>query len=43
VIVLDASVLIAYLDGHDSHHQSAVNLLRAHAEELLGASQVSLA
>ena len=43
MIVLDASVLIAYLDGHDSHHESAVKLLRVHAAELLGASQISLA
>ena len=43
MIVLDASVLIAYLDGHDSHNESAVKLLRAHAAELLGASQISLA
>jgi predicted nucleic acid-binding protein len=43
VIVLDASVLIAYLDGGDSHHKPAVELLRSHALELLGASQISLA
>ena len=43
MIVLDASVLIAYLDGGDSHHESAVELLRAHAMEFLGASQISLA
>jgi predicted nucleic acid-binding protein len=43
VIVLDASVLIAYLDGGDAHHESAVELLRSHAIELLGASQISLA
>jgi predicted nucleic acid-binding protein len=43
VIVLDASVLIAHLDGHDAHHQRALELLRAHAMELIGASQISLA
>jgi predicted nucleic acid-binding protein len=43
VIVLDASVLIAHLDGHDAHHQPAAELLRAHAMELIGASQISLA
>ena len=43
VIVLDASVLIAHLDGRDPHHEPAVELLRAHAMELLGASQISLA
>jgi predicted nucleic acid-binding protein len=43
VIVLDASVLIAHLDGRDPHHESAVELLRSHAMEFLGASQISLA
>jgi predicted nucleic acid-binding protein len=43
VIVLDATVLIAHLDAHDPHHESAVKLLRAHSMELLGASQISLA
>ncbi len=43
MIILDASVLIACLDSGDSHHKSAVELLRAHALELLGASQISLA
>jgi len=43
VIVLDASVLIAYLDGGDSHHKSAVELLHARAVEELGASQITLA
>jgi predicted nucleic acid-binding protein len=43
VIVLDASVLIAHLDGRDRHHRRAVELLRAHAMELIGASQISLA
>lgn len=43
MIVLDASVLIAHLDRGDSHHRSALELLRTHSMELLGASQVSLA
>lgn len=43
MIVLDASLLIAHLDGRDPHHQAAVELLRGHAMELLGASQISLA
>lgn len=43
MIVLDASILIAHLDGHDPHHESAVELLRTHPMELLGASQISLA
>lgn len=43
MIVLDASVLIAHLDGRDPHHELAVELLRTHATEMLGASQISLA
>ena len=43
MIVLDASVLIGHLDGRDKHHKAAVELLQAHAAELLGASQISLA
>ena len=43
MIVLDASVLIACLDGRDPHHEPAVELLQAHAAELFGASQISLA
>ena len=43
MIVLDASVLIAHLDSGDPHHQPAVELLRAHSMESLGASQISLA
>ncbi|HEX5610332.1 MAG TPA: PIN domain-containing protein [Solirubrobacterales bacterium] len=43
MIVLDASVLIAHLDGRDPHHDSAVELLRSHSTEFLGASQVSVA
>lgn len=43
MIVLDASVLIAHLDGRDPHHEPAVELLQAHAMEFFGASQISLA
>lgn len=43
MIVLDASLLIAHLDGRDRHHESARDLLRAHAAEPLGASQISIA
>jgi len=43
VIVFDASVLIAYLDGTDEHH-SAAELLLAHAvDEEFGASPLTLA
>lgn len=43
MIILDASVLIAHFNGRDPHHEAAVGLLQAHATELLGASQISLA
>jgi len=43
VIVLDASVLIAHLDGSDRHHAEAQILLEANSEELLGASAITLA
>lgn len=43
MIVLDASVLIAHLDGRDRHHEPARKLLQAHAAEVFGASQISLA
>jgi predicted nucleic acid-binding protein len=43
VIVLDASVLIAHLDGGDRHHASARSLLDASGEEPLGASAITLA
>jgi hypothetical protein len=33
VIVLDASVLIAHLDGADQHHADAQRLLEASGEE----------
>jgi len=43
VIVLDASVLIAHLDGTDSHHERADRLLAASGSETLSASVVTLA
>jgi len=43
VIVLDASVLIAHLDGSDRHHAKARNLLEANSGEPLGASPITLA
>lgn len=35
VVVLDASVLIAFLDANDAHHPAAVEALRAHERETL--------
>ena len=43
MIVLDASVLIAHLDGGDPHHSGARDLLKAAGEETLGASAITLA
>jgi len=43
VIVLDASVLIAHLDGSDRHHAEARILFEARSEEPLGASAITLA
>lgn len=43
MIVLDASVLIAHLDGRDAHHERASQLLVDTGAEPLGASTVSLA
>jgi predicted nucleic acid-binding protein len=43
VIVLDASVLIAHLDAADAHHERASTLLLGIADEVLGASPLSLA
>ena len=43
MIVLDASVLIAHLDGGDRHHAEARSLLEANAHEPLGASPITLA
>ncbi|HEX2393190.1 MAG TPA: PIN domain-containing protein [Solirubrobacterales bacterium] len=43
MIVLDASVLIAHLDGRDAHHEAATRLLAESDGEPLGASSVTLA
>jgi predicted nucleic acid-binding protein len=43
VIVLDASVLIAHLDGGDAHHRRSRRLLEATGARPLGASSISLA
>lgn len=43
MIVLDASVLIAYLNGSDRHHAKAINLLEALSSEAWGVSSVTLA
>lgn len=43
MIVLDASVLIAHLDGGDRHHAKAQMLLEASGEQPLGASTITLA
>lgn len=43
MIVLDASVLIAHLDGGDRHHGEAQILLEASKDESLGASAITLA
>jgi predicted nucleic acid-binding protein len=43
VIVLDASVLIAHLDGQDPHHAKAREMLEENAMTPLGASEISLA
>ena len=43
MIVLDASVLIAHLDAHDPHHDSAVALLRANPVEDLTSSVLTIA
>lgn len=43
MIVLDASVLIAYLDGADRHHAKAKSLLEALSSEPWGVSSVTLA
>lgn len=43
MIVLDASVLIAHLDGDDRHHAEAQILLEASGDEPLGANAITLA
>ena len=43
MIVLDASVLIAYLDGSDDHHEAAERLLAAAIDDDLGVNPLTLA
>lgn len=43
VIVLDASILIAYLDGDDSHHVAAEALLANALDDDLGVNPLTLA
>ncbi len=43
MIVLDASVLIAYLDGDDSHHLAAQGLLIEAVDNDLGVNPLTLA
>ena len=43
VIVLDANVLIAYLDGEDLHHESANELLLSVADDAFAMSTLTLA
>ena len=43
MIVLDASVLVAHLNGSDRHHARAQHLLEAQNREAWGASSVTLA
>jgi predicted nucleic acid-binding protein len=43
VIVFDASVLVAYLDGDDDHHAAAEALLIAAVDDDFGANPLTLA
>ncbi|SDP70178.1 Predicted nucleic acid-binding protein, contains PIN domain [Actinopolyspora xinjiangensis] len=43
MIIIDASVLIAYFNAYDAHHHRAVQLLIDNAEESLAASAVTIA
>ncbi|MHB8293866.1 MAG: type II toxin-antitoxin system VapC family toxin [Acidimicrobiales bacterium] len=43
MIVLDASVLIAYLDGEDGHHEAATVLLASTIDDDLAANPLTLA
>lgn len=43
MIVLDASVLIAYLDSEDDHHVAAETLLASAVDDDLGANSLTLA
>lgn len=43
MIVLDASVLIAYLDGDDDHHPAAETMLTRAIDDDLGVNSLTLA
>ncbi len=43
MIVLDASVLIAYLDGEDEHHEAAEAVLAREIDDDFGADSLTLA
>ena len=43
MILLDANVLIGYVEPSDVHHGAATDLLLAHADEQFGASVLTLA
>ncbi|MDN5859039.1 MAG: PIN domain-containing protein [Pseudonocardia sp.] len=43
MIVLDAGVLIAYLDAEDAHHERAVTLLAREIDDEFGANSLTLA
>ncbi len=43
MIVFDASFLIAYLDGHDDHHDAAEELLTRVIDEEFGFNSLTLA
>ena len=43
MIVLDASVLIAYLEGEDAHHEAAEALLAREIDDDFGANPLTLA
>ena len=43
MIIVDASVLIAHLDGNDAHHENAERVLVQSGGETLAASTITLA
>ncbi|MCH9666613.1 MAG: type II toxin-antitoxin system VapC family toxin [Actinomycetia bacterium] len=43
MIILDACALIAFFDEDDAHHAAAQQLMTAAADDVLGASPISLA
>ena len=43
MIVFDASVLVAYLDGEDEHHNDAERLLAEEVDDDFGANSLTLA